>query len=125
MPKKENNRSFGLLFFTVFFLIAIWPLFYSRDLRIWSISISIFFLISGLLNFKILSPFKKGWIKLGEILGKVISPIVMFVIFFFIITPISLMIRVFGKDLLKLKKNKSAKSYWEKRKNIKSMSRQF
>lgn len=125
MSKKENNRSFGLLFFAVFFLIAIWPLFYSGDLRIWSISISIFFLISGLLNFKFLSPFKIGWIKLGEMLGKVISPAVMFVIFFFIITPISLMIRVFGKDLLKLKKNKSAKSYWEKRKNIKSMSRQF
>tara|TARA_B100000963_G_C22569258_1_gene645241 strand:- start:892 stop:1269 length:378 start_codon:yes stop_codon:yes gene_type:complete len=125
MPKKENNRSFGLLFFAVFFLIAIWPLFYSEDLRIWSISISAIFLISGILNLKILSPFKKGWIKLGEILGKVISPIVMFVIYFFIITPISLLIRVFGKDLLKLKKNKMAKSYWEKRKNIKSMSRQF
>ena len=125
MQNKVNNRSFGLLFFGVFFIIGVWPVTYAGEIRLWSLILSIIFLISGLLDLKFLSPFKKTWIKFGEIIGKIISPIVLASIFFLIITPISLILRIFGKDLLKLKKNKITKTYWILRKNIKSMKRQF
>ena len=125
MKNKENNRSFGILFFIVFLLIAIWPLINSESIRIWSIIISTLFLILGITNSKILTPLKRGWIKLGEILGKVVAPIIMGFIYFIIITPIGILMRLFGKDLLNIKFNKN-KSYWIKReKNINTMKRQF
>jgi len=125
MKNKENNKSFGILFFIVFLLIAIWPVINSEPIRIWSIIISILFLILGITNSKILTPLKRGWIKLGEILGKVVAPIIMGFIYFIIITPIGILMRLFGKDLLNIKFNKD-KSYWIKReKNINTMKRQF
>ena len=125
MKNEENNRSFGILFFIVFLLIAIWPVINSEPIRIWSIIISTIFLILGITNSKILTPLKRGWIKLGEILGKVVAPIIMGFIYFIIITPIGILMRLFGKDLLNIKFNKN-KSYWIKReKNINTMKRQF
>ena len=125
MKNKENNKSFGILFFIVFLLIAIWPVLESGSIRVWSILISLIFFILGIINSKILTPLKKGWIKLGEILGKVIAPIVMGFIYFIIITPIGILMRLLGKDLLNIKYNKN-KSYWIKRtKNISTMKRQF
>ena len=125
MRKNENNKSFGILFFIVFFLIAIWPIIDSGSIRIWSIVLSFVFLILGILNSKILSPLKSAWIKLGEVLGKIIAPIVMGFIYFLIITPIGILMRLIGKDLLSIKYNKN-NSYWIKRaKNINTMRRQF
>ena len=124
MQKKSNNRSFGILFCIVFLLIAIWPLISSSPIRYWAIVLSITFLILGVVNSKLLSPLKDYWIKLGEILGKVIAPLVMSLVFFIILTPIGLILRIFGKDLLKLKKNKKS-SYWLSRGDLKSMDRQF
>jgi len=124
MRKKSNNRSFGILFCIVFLLIAIWPLISSNPIRYWAIVLSITFLILGVVNSKLLSPLKDYWIKLGEILGKVIAPLVMSLVFFIILTPIGLILRIFGKDLLKLKKNKKS-SYWLSRGDLKSMDRQF
>ena len=125
MKKNENNKSFGILFFIVFFLIAIWPIIDSGPIRIWSIVLSLAFLILGILNSKILSPLKSAWIKLGEVLGKIIAPIVMGFIYFLIITPIGLLMRLIGKDLLDIKYSKN-NSYWIKRaKNINTMRRQF
>ena len=125
MRKNENNKSFGILFFIVFFLIAIWPIIDSGSIRIWSIVLSLVFLILGILNSKILSPLKSLWIKLGELLGKIIAPIVMGFIYFLIITPIGILMRLIGKDLLSIKYNKN-NSYWIKRaKNINTMKRQF
>ena len=124
MRKKSNNRSFGILFCIVFLLIAIWPLISSNPIRYWAIVLSIIFLILGVVNSKLLSPLKDYWIKLGEILGKVIAPLVMSLVFFIILTPIGLILRIFGKDLLKLKKNKKS-SYWLSRGDLKSMDRQF
>ena len=122
--KKSNTRSFGILFCIVFLLIAIWPLISSNHIRYWAIILSITFLILGIVNSKLLSPLKDYWIKLGEILGKVIAPIVMSLVFFIILTPIGIILRIFGKDLLKLKKNKKS-SYWLSRGDLKSMDRQF
>ena len=125
MRKNENNKSFGILFFIVFLIIAIWPVLSSEAVRIWALIISVVFLILGIINSKILTPLKKGWIKLGEILGRVIAPIIMGFIYFIIITPIGILMRLIGKDLLNTKFNKD-KSYWIKRaKNIETMKRQF
>jgi len=108
---KSTNKSFGIVFFIVFFLIGIYPLFNEHDIRIWSILISLVFLILGLLNSKILTPLNKLWFKFGLLLGKIISPLIMGIIFFLVVTPIGLFMRMLGKDLLNLKKN-SNNSYW-------------
>ena len=125
MKRKNSNRSFGLLFFVVFLIIGIWPLLNEETLRLWSIVISFIFLILGLLKSKLLSPLNSSWIKFGEILGKFIPPIIMALIYFIIITPIGLLMRLIGKDLLNIKFNQQ-KSYWVQReKNIGTMKRQF
>ena len=108
---KSTNKSFGIVFFIVFFLIGIYPLFNEQNIRIWSILISLVFLILGLLNSKILTPLNKLWFKFGLLLGKIISPLIMGIIFFLVVTPIGLIMRMLGKDLLNLKKN-SHNSYW-------------
>jgi len=125
MDKKNSNKSFGVLFFIVFLLIALWPLVKGDSLRIWSLLIAIIFLVLGLLNSKILNPFKRIWIKFGEILGKMIAPLVLSIVYFIVITPIGLFLRIFGKDLLGIKFLKK-KSYWIKRdKDLGSMKNQF
>ena len=118
-------KSFGIVFFVVFLLIAIFPLANSGDIRIWSLIISLIFLILGLLKSKILTPLNILWFKFGIILGKVVSPLVMAVIFFFVVTPIGLIMRLLGKDVLNLKYNKN-KSYWIEKNGSKSkMKNQF
>ena len=125
MDKKNSNKSFGVLFFIVFLLIALWPLVNGDSLRVWSLLIAVIFLVLGLLNSKILNPFKKIWIKFGEILGKVIAPLVLSIVYFIVITPIGLLLRIFGKDLLGIKFLEK-KSYWIKRdKDLGSMKNQF
>jgi|TARA_B100000768_G_C11257401_1_gene367075 hypothetical protein len=125
MKKKNSNRSFGILFFVVFLTISLWPLLKENDLRIWSFIISILFLILGILNSKILSPIKRVWIRFGELLGKIISPIVLAVVFFIVVTPIGLFMKILRKDLLNIKFTKD-KSYWIKRdKDLGPMKNQF
>ena len=126
MKHKNQNRSFGLLFFIVFLALALWPLTKKSEINIYLISIALIFLALGLLNSKILSPLNKAWIKFGEILGRVIAPIVMAIVYFLILTPISLLVRLFGKDLIGMKFSNDIKSYWEKRKKkFGSMDKQF
>ena len=124
-PKLGSNKSFGLVFFLVFLIISFWPLLNSNDIRIWSLVISIIFLILGLINSKILTPLNKIWFKFGIILGNIISPIVMGIIYFIVVTPIALILKVFNKDVLNLKKTKNS-SYWiNKEKYNSSMKNQF
>ena len=126
MNKKSSNKSFGILFFLVFLGLGLWPLTNDNNPNIYLIIISIIFLILGLLNSKLLSPLNSFWIKFGELLGKIIAPVVMAIIYFLILTPISLMVRLFGKDLLGLKFSKQLKTYWIKRKkDLGSMDKQF
>ena len=125
MIEKSSNRSFGIIFFIVFLLISVWPNIDGQTLRVWSLIISLLFLFLGILNSKILTPLNLAWIKLGEILGRFIAPIVMAVIYFLILTPIGLFMRIIGKDLLNMKFSQNS-SYWIKReKNLGSMKRQF
>jgi len=121
----SSNRSFGIVFFVVFLLIAIYPLANSEDMRIWSLIISSIFLILGVLNSKILTLLNRLWFKFGIFLGKIVSPLVMGAIFFFVVTPIGLIMRILGKDLLNLKYNLN-KSYWIEKSGQKSkMKNQF
>ena len=122
---KSTNRSFGLVFFIVFFLIGIYPIINGGDIRVWSFLISIIFLILGVLNSKVLTPLNNLWFKFGIFLGKIISPIVMAIIFFLVVTPIGLFIRAIGKDVLNLKFNNNS-SYWIEKKGPKGkMKNQF
>tara|TARA_B100000161_G_scaffold11977_1_gene7395 strand:+ start:83 stop:469 length:387 start_codon:yes stop_codon:yes gene_type:complete len=124
--KLGSNRSFGIVFFIVFLLIAIYPLINQGEIRIWSLIISFLFLFFGLLNSKILTPLNKLWFRFGLFLGKIISPIIMGVIFFLVVTPIGLLMRFFGKDVLNLKLNKKKSSYWIEKVGPKSkMKNQF
>jgi len=126
MHKKSSNKSFGILFFLVFFVFGLWPLTKEMSPNIYLITISIIFLTLGLLNSKLLSPINEIWIKFGEILGKIIAPLIMALVYFLILTPISLLVRAFGKDLLGLKYLKQQNSYWIKRKKeISTMDKQF
>ena len=123
--KIGSNRSFGIVFSIVFLLIAIYPLINNEELRIWSLVIAIIFLVLGLINSKVLTPLNKLWFKFGLLLGRIISPIVMGLIFFLVVTPIGLLMRIIGKDLLNLKLNKN-KSYWIEKTGPKSkMKNQF
>ena len=123
--KLPSNRSFGIVFFTVFLILSLYPLVNSESIRIWSLIISIIFLVLGLLNSKILTPLNKLWFKFGILLGKIVSPFVMGIIFFLVVTPIGLIMRLFGKDVLNLKYNKN-KSYWIEKNDPRSkMKNQF
>ncbi len=123
--KISSNRSFGIVFFIVFLLIALYPLLKDNDLRIWSLVISFIFLILGLINSKILTPLNKLWFKFGLLLGKFISPLIMGIIFFIVVTPIGIIMRLLKKDLLNLKYNKKH-TYWIDKSGPKSkMKNQF
>ena len=123
--KLGSNRSFGIVFFIVFLIVALYPLLNDNPLRLWSLIIALIFLVLGLIKSNILTPLNILWMKFGMFLGVFISPIIMGIIFFLVVTPIGLIMRLFGKDLLNLKKNKT-QSYWLTKEKIKSsMKNQF
>ena len=120
--KLPTNKNFGTVFFLVFLIISLFPLLKNENIRIWSIIIALVFLVLGLLNSKFLTPLNKIWFRFGIILGNFVSPIVMGIVFFTIVTPTSLIMRVLGKNLLNLKKG-NKKTYWIERSKIKSKMR--
>ena len=123
--KIGSNRSFCIVFFIVFLLIALYPLINEENFRLWSLVISLIFLVLGLINSQILTPLNKLWFKFGILLGKIVSPIIMGIIFFFVVTPIGFIMRAIGKDLINLKYNNN-KSYWIEKTGPKSkMKNQF
>ena len=123
--KIGSNRSFGVVFFIVFLLIALYPVIDNEEIRVWSLIVSLIFLVLGLLNSKILNPLNQIWFKFGVLLGRIISPLIMVIIFFFIVTPIGLIMRTLGKDILNLRYN-TKKTYWIEKTGPKSkMKNQF
>lgn len=123
--KISSNRNFGVLFFIIFMIISLFPLFKDENIRIWAVVVAIIFLILGLLNSSVLSPLNKIWFRFGIMLGTFVSPIVMSVVFFLVVTPISLIMKLLNKNLLGLKKN-NKDSYWISSSKIKSkMKNQF
>ena len=122
---KSSNKNFGIVFFLFFFIVAVYPMYFGENFRFWSFIISLIFLILGLINSRILTPLNFLWFKFGILLGKILSPVVMGLIFFLVVTPTGLIMRALRKDLLNLKK-KDAKSYWIKRNISKTdMKNQF
>tara|TARA_B100001057_G_scaffold435666_1_gene466159 strand:- start:282 stop:662 length:381 start_codon:yes stop_codon:yes gene_type:complete len=123
--KRSSNKSFGIVFFIVFTIIGLWPLFDISTYRLWAIIIGLIFLTLGLMNSKLLNPLNILWFKFGIFLGKIISPLVMGVIFFFVVTPIAILMKILKKDLLDLKFNNND-TYWIKKDDYKSkMKNQF
>ena len=124
--KISSNRSFGFLFFIVFLAISLWPLKSQEDLRLWAFILSLVFLALGALNSKYLTPLNKLWFKFGILLGSIVSPIVMGAVFFIVVTPVGLIMRFLGKDLLRINKNKTISTYWINRDKLKkTMKKQF
>ena len=126
MKKKKNtNRSFGILFFIVFSIISIWPILSGNELRLWSFIVAIIFLIMGITKSRFLTPFNIAWIKFGELLGVIISPLIMGLVYFLVVLPIGILMRVLGKDLLSLKFNKNIETYWNKKELKTNFNKQF
>ena len=124
--KISSNRSFGLLFFIVFLAISLWPLKSQEDLRLWAFILALIFFVLGILNSKFLTPLNKLWMKFGIFLGSIISPVVMGVVFFIVVTPVGLIMRFLGKDLLRINKSKFVSTYWISReKQNNTMKKQF
>ena len=123
--KIGTNRSFGIVFFLVFIIISLYPLLNAENIRIWSLIISIIFLVLGLINSKLLNPLNKIWFTFGLLLGKIVSPIIMGIIFFLVVTPTALFMKLLKKDMLNLKFNKK-NTYWIEKSGPKSkMKNQF
>ena len=123
--KRSSNRSFGIVFFIVFLIIGFWPLLDMSTYRLWPIIIAFIFLILGCINSKLLTPLNILWFKFGLFLGKIVSPLVMGIIYFFVVTPTGLLMKIFRKDLLNLKYN-NKNSYWIEKNELKSkMKNQF
>ena len=117
--KLPSNRNFGIVFSIVFLIISLWPLLNQNDIRIWSLIISGIFLVLGIINSKLLSLLNKIWFKFGIFLGNFIAPIVMGIVYFMVVTPTGLIMKLFGKDSLNLKKN-NKDTYWIKKDNSNS-----
>tara|TARA_A100001011_G_scaffold332177_1_gene359095 strand:- start:494 stop:874 length:381 start_codon:yes stop_codon:yes gene_type:complete len=126
MKKNKNtNRSFGILFFIVFFIIGIWPILSGNELRLWSFIIAIIFLILGIIQSRFLTPLNLAWIKFGELLGVIIAPIIMGLVYFLVVLPIGILMKILGKDLLELKFKKNVISYWNKKDTKINFNKQF
>ena len=123
---KSSNKSFGIVFFIVFLIISLYPLVNQDEIRSWALVISLIFLILGLMNSNLLTPLNKAWIKFGFLLGNIISPIVLGIIFFLIVLPTGLFMSILRKNYLGLKYEKDLESYWiKKEKQLSSMKNQF
>ena len=124
--KAGSNRNFGMVFFIVFLILGFWPITDGREIRIWLVVISLVFLILGMMKSKLLTPLNQLWFKLGMMLGAIVAPIVMGAVFFLVVTPIGIVMRIMGKDLINKKHDKKKETYWITRKtSIGSMKRQF
>ena len=127
---KNNNITFGILFFIFFFIIGFYPAIAGEktDIKVWSIFLSLLFLIITIIKPNLFTFPNRLWIQFGILLGKIISPIIMFLVFFLIVTPTGNLIRIFGKDAMRLKKtsNNNVNSYWINRVDkFQSMREQF
>ena len=122
--KRKDNITFGILFFILFLIIGLYPLKSGGLIRIWSVVLSLVFLITTIIRPNLFTFVNKLWIQFGILLGKIISPIVMGLVFFFVVTPIGILVRIFKKDVMGLKRG--ANTYWINREDKpQSMKKQF
>jgi hypothetical protein len=110
--KIGSDRGFGFVFASAFAAIALWPLIGGETVRLWALAVAAAFLVAALLRPAILRPLNRVWFRLGLLIGRVVSPVVMAVLFFVAVTPTALVMRALGKDVLRLKFDANAESYW-------------
>jgi len=123
---KKDLKSFAFICFGIFILIGFIPFFQGQDIRTWALILSLIFLIIGLTNPLLLQGFYKIWMNIGEFIGNIVSKIVLFILFYLLFTPIAFVLRVFGKDPLNKRIDKSQTSYWITReRQPESMKNQF
>jgi saxitoxin biosynthesis operon SxtJ-like protein len=108
-----SDRNFGLLFCGAFIVIGLWPLWHHHSIRWWALGLGLVFGVVGLAAPAVLAPLKRAWMKFGSLLGKVVSPIVMAVLLYIVVTPVGLLQRLFGRDPLLLARDPEAKTYWQ------------
>lgn len=110
--KVSSERSFGFVFATVFVVIGLLPLFHRNPVHLWSLGIAAVFLVLALAAPRALAPLNRLWMKFGLLLHAIVNPVVMAFLFFSTVTPIALLMRIRGKDPLRLKLDPNAKTYW-------------
>jgi|SRR5690242_6046476 saxitoxin biosynthesis operon SxtJ-like protein len=110
--RRSSDRSFGFVFAGAFLVLALIPLLRGGEMRPWAIGIAAAFLALALLRPSLLAPLNRLWLGFGALLGRITNPVVMAVLFFFVVTPIALILRLQGKDALRLKFDRAARSYW-------------
>ncbi len=122
---KSSEKSFAIVFTVVFLLIAMWPVFYGNEIRLWAFLLAALILGLGLFYPKILTPLNQAWYRLGIILHHIVNPLIMGILFFGIATPTGLIMRLFKGDILKQNWDRQAKTYWIERQDREKISRSF
>ncbi len=126
LPKKKDLVTFALIWALIFMVIGLAPAVKQGDIRIWSVVVSVLFAVIAILKPQVLTGFYKVWVRLGGFVGGVFSKVIMFVLYFGFFTPVSLFLKLLGKDLLNKKVDRSQKSYWiERKEQPQSMKNQF
>ena len=124
-----SDRSFGLVFAAFFVIVALLPASHGAPLRWWALGLAAGFAIVAFIVPRVLHPLNRAWLALGLLLHHVVNPVIMAVMFFGAILPMALLLRALGKDLLRLKRDPQAASYWIPREQPApapgSMSKQF
>jgi hypothetical protein len=113
--KGSSNRMLGLVFATVFVIVAVLPLFSGAALRWWSLSIAMAFAAVAFVFPRALAPLNRAWTRFGLLLHKIVSPIVLGFLFYVVVTPLGLLMRLLGKDPLRLRWDKQTSTYWIER----------
>ena len=111
----SSNRTFGFVFTALFVIIALFPLLHGQGMRIWALMIAAIFLIAATMVPNVLSPLNLIWTKFGHLLHHMVGPVVLGFLFFFVVTPIAITLRLIRKDSLGLQFNKNSSSYWIER----------
>src|SRR5882672_12350809 len=127
--KASSNRAFGSVFAVVFLIVAVWPIFSGEMVRWWSLFIAAGFVLVTVAAPKLLALPNRLWLRFGLLLNRIISPVVLAFLFYVVMTPMGALMRVFGKDNLRLQCDDSDTSYWIKRDppgpNPESLNHQF
>ncbi len=108
----SSDRTFGLVFTAFFAIVAVLPMLRDEPPRLWALAAAGVFLLLALAVPRALAPLNRLWMKLGDILHRIASPIALAILFYGVVTPTGLLMRLFGKDPLRLRFDREAKSYW-------------
>ncbi len=114
-PKGGSDRAFGVVFAVVFLLLALYPLLDGGTVRLWALGLAAAFLALALVRPALLAPLNALWTRLGLVLHKIVNPLVLGLMFFAVLTPTALLLRLFGKDLVGRSFDRQRASYWVER----------